>query len=941
MSDRERELEASPKHVYKPFLSPIIPELAYDHKNATRLGKPLDMGSKEKMCQCCGYNPRKEHFGFTTKLNELKWAGICYPYMFYTESVFVMNLVILLFIHGSVLFWRLPSIIDCFTHTCDQSTFITAFKNNHHIFGVSFIVNIIVIIITRYLLVAKVGGNQARLHSLIDKPEQFTVLLKGISPKTNDQTISRILNKKTGKEVGIVKINRIYDIREPYAVLKQYIKYGVRFGKAESKYEKYSTKYDRANEDLLLQRIKLKDLHKDLKQRKYIESKQTNTVLVTFKTREERELVLSKVKGFMGFGIRAKETRDPYDIIWHEVGYSKFFYLIRLILTYLVAVILISLTFLVMELAKHSFFGNYLFVMCLILYGTNYTAGKIMRTMVNYQHTVSYLNKTSKLIRQMSLFLTINPIISIILIHRADKSLTNFSIYGDSSIVMMAFIYLITEIVLNNIMLLFSLKYLKKKVKRLSVNRSISKNKNPGLVQFESHKLFEGLRFEVDRFFIQFIAHTAFTFFFSSFSYLFPLLGGIGCGMYYFSYKWVFVYRSVILRDYDFELFYRVIKYTDIVYLKLSLGHIFVTLVYTQEISIYGVIALIVLALQTLFGSISIVWNLKRKTKKTGTEDEFDKAELNFANDFDRLNPMTQHKAYQLWLQRLEIIKKGVSVREFDNQSKYTEENKIVNLYDYTAFYIKHDAIAKQVTENPLVSVKSLNFDIMRIFNFYKLEKRAKTEQMIHQAVLYPQITQEDAFKKEGPYEPIEGPKILDFPNDFEGVKYNKSVYEDMRAISKFFIGSDESIAKIELKETKEAYGRMKQSNQRVFESGSVQTLKNELQKKFKNKAYFLNFNPERLENDDMTLGNVTDELDINEMIDSYYKDKKKRDGNAKFEFPDRKLNRRMSITRVTPIDDKKIELIEVEDEESGIGTPQRKRSIAPERFKSDFSVVK
>lgn len=945
--------------IYTTYKKPIDLHLAETHLKATSTGANLSSIVNETICACCGHHYNKRPLSICSDVDEFRYMGFAYTYMFKFAIFSIICLFIALLAIGVPLYLNLP---NRYEHVYDRWTgeavYISTRDNMVTVIGVV-VAYMIILILMKWLFSRRVFIHLRKINDFLPKPQNFTAFVSGLQPDEYQHDIQNKFMFSDGRELKIIKINKIYDIHDYVRLIKKLVLEQQKLKEIESEFPKDSRQYELQYEAYSKVRIELLDLKGTIETSDELKKRYTGCAFFTFDTIEELERAINICKSANERllplkGIKVARAYGPSDVIWTNFHYSKQDRLLRRWLLVVIIGLIICLTVMIGRFIKgqeghyiqHKSYQSILYYEILIglwIFVMNIAITKTIKKLIKLERYRSYSQQDIQAKLKISVALWLNTSLAIIGLNYNNGVINYYTIDGVAQLLL---IFVIIDIIGTALIKILNFKHWQLLLRRGRIRNDMKAQKDPNLFQYKAHQYFENTKFHLVHFNAKMLSTVSIILFFSVAVPEAIVVGIIQLMVQYYIWKFMFVHRSSMPRNYDLSFTYDYIKMFSIPIFTLGLGFFIYDWQVTSSVSAAGGLILALGTLQLLLPDEDAFVRMFKPAMESFNQS-YTKAHLKFATDYDRLNPVSQHRAYNHWLKYLKVIDISDDQLPTDDlkYERYDREHVIKSLFDYGTVYKKAKFLTRAVCENPFSVLKSNEFDILSYFNFYKLEKNAEMEMQAYSSDFYHQML-ETAGHISTVYAPLEGEEgnRLNTSPIRNVVLFNANVLSDITAINKELTFGKRR-AKHDYDDRYDSR-EVKRTTREDQGQKPLDDLKVNLFRKFAKNSYFLNFDPATISKRDTDLTpqfkDQMNTLSMPQELDSRRKVPAEAILETSFHIEKKPLIHQTSAqikpTTLIMTDHKTNE----DEIRSLTGTPKlnTRKSIAPDRFISDLSFI-
>lgn len=691
-----------------------IPSYLYDQL-INKCPSPTKQGkSKEpiELCDCCGCPIKNQQLALCCDRFDLFFLGSGFP-LFFDFMIWGLGLMLMIFLISSIFGLASNSkVLDM--KGKEVSWFVDLSLANNGDIDISIwksaqmIVNFCtIILILIYLQFFRRSQRKTAFECDFKSltPSDYTLKVSGLPLNFLDYELKEHFQKMSEGvlKLNVVKINKTYAIGSYIKLLSE--KNSVSLSKRDieetlNKLKEDTTPIKEKEIEKLTNIIKqkeeqLKNLNDKVKEEKinlmksYI--KFTGTAYVTFETPEQAQFAKRKLKKTFkqrmniffhkGFQfdlnhfylgktlIYAERAPEPNDIIWENLGtswiekfkmqwWTHFYTLLVLVLCFFC---IFGLTFLQKYLTdpnEPKVYNKYVKNLINAL-------GAVFISVVNY-----LLNFVIKKFASLEKHLTVTGYDSSIASKKIIAQFLNTAIIyiiiswikdnwiEQSGLIDQLLNICISTIIVNSALYAFDPFYLIRLLNRRKVIKNPEKSM---LTQSEAHALFEEPTLDIPNLYSGVINVMLFSAFYATLEPLVVLFGLITLSIYYWIFKILLIRRSSIPVELGKKIAYDMIEYVEYVPFAFALGDVLFNIKFYHIANPWSITALCLCCINFIVPmSILNKWlfslNEKHKLKQESPDftTDFFTARTNFTFEYDRLNPVTQQKAVEEWVNFVE-----------------------------------------------------------------------------------------------------------------------------------------------------------------------------------------------------------------------------------------------------------------------------------------------
>ncbi|KAL4453973.1 hypothetical protein ABPG74_003856 [Tetrahymena malaccensis] len=571
--------------------------------------------------------------------------------------------------------------------------------------------SVVVLVVALHLYRRQVRAIEDYLDFDLISPSDFTVQLSGLPPNFQETDIRKLLNdwwdnqsQQTKDSVGnfvIEKVSIAYDVKDYIQKTNERNKINLQIRKNEY-YFKINKKYppkQPTTEELKAKRREIEEqifaLEKEVFDGNY--NKTTPHAFVTFNSRKVMDYVTEsqhisylqrfwlKIKVCFGseiyeifnvsrdnktYIVNVHRAPEPSDINWENCSASSFQQVSRRLLTWIFTFIILCFCFLLI------YFIN------LWQYNVNqdnkrntddpYVKAKLILLSLFSSLAIVIINSMLVIILKQLSFIELQPTVTDTNISVSEKLVigqfcnsalitlvVNFTIdvdsfWGSSGITNDFTLIALSNCVVPPLLTIFNPFYYLRLFKR----RQIRNDKNGYYSQGEAHLQFEGSPVEMYIKYAAVIKTLLIIGFYTPLSPYLPMLGMITLFLSYLSDKYVLINRCARPNQLGSDLNKDMLEFAEYFPLSIAIGN----LVWMRKLDIKDQQSLILQLVAIGISALNFIIPSSKLNKMIFKIEELDDAQrtgdyqnqqYNFANDYDRCNPITKEKAIKSFFQEL------------------------------------------------------------------------------------------------------------------------------------------------------------------------------------------------------------------------------------------------------------------------------------------------
>ena len=718
------------------------PASLYDakkHLAATRTG--TSSAEAPDLCACCGANANKKPFTLWSNTREFLVYGPVYKLAFDFMKFSIFVLLLNLGVTGIATMTSVSVIWGCLFSSCSEGEFKTQFEDSYYVTRLLGLLNIILLIGAKSYFLGKINAIKDTL-SHTDAPEGYSVRITDIPREFSDINIVNSIRSIDGS-YEVVKVNMVYNIRKYLRAVKRYLILQKEVKILRHKGMEYSKEYRQLKTKLDAALDQLYNIKREYEDRAKLGSKFTGVAFVSLMKQRQASDLLQKANRRV-FRFRFTRVRTtiapaphPTDVRWKNYGLSKTQKVFRLSLTMVIATVLMAVSFfLIYNLSRiqlklynqnNGNFGVYVvaLVISLVISIINVVLRLALRFSTKLERTETFTDFESSVVWKIALAIFLNTAIITLF---ANYSSGEFNVFQAKGILIQLGFIMTINMVVTGTFTFFDVEYFYILYRRYT---SVKKIYNGELLQVEANDAFENQEFELALAHFNAVRALAIALFYQS---VFPfglIFGVIEVGYAYWAYKWQFVYRAQRPRVLNIDFSIQMVRFFELLIFICGLGYFVFDLILLPAFNPLSALILAISAFEAVVLPADELLAALRG-RRVYSEKTYNEARLDFTSEYDRLNPMTQKKAYAEWLDFVELARR-VNPNDIQIPQRYPgleegRENIMANLFDYATAGHTYGKGSKNVhsQENPFRRRDEHGkYDFLAHLNLYKLEEEA------------------------------------------------------------------------------------------------------------------------------------------------------------------------------------------------------------------------
>ena len=560
----------------------------------------------------------------------------------------------------------------------------------------------------------------------IVSPKSFTLLCKIKTSELSDRErflkledlVANIINQdQTTEIIRFRKINAIFDIHEFLTVIDQLLKIERNLILIQKRIE--SNIY--AMNDYAAILLDLKAKKDSLRSQLAVLAQEVNAsnfykftgwVFITFQTIEDLKKVFKRrsplLKSFFWkFNSQWRTVPEPNDIIWENwsVPWSK--KTLARVSILLVVILLIGVNFGVILGFKYlqSYIGKWIgsdnttstttlqiivsVAISIFIGVVNFLIRLLMVFFTKFETYKTYTTHFAEIVFKVVILQFVNKALIVLLTNKIIDPSQDWQIFGSSGVIGNMIVSMIINVFFDVIVYLVEPAYMIKLWNRLLIKKSQKKQTKRNFFQIEANEAFEGIKFDISEAYYLHFSTLCLAFFYQAIIPYGLIMGILEMICKYTVVKYVLVRRSVKPHDLEFEFTQKMFRQFEFTVVLLALGFVIFSIIFNSknnQFDIYYVISISLAGFDWIFGGrILQIFTERASTAKIQNSFEF--YELNFPVDYDRLNPITQKKAFREFLKKInykEPLYPHEELEQFPELSEVADPEDLLN--DYAIF---------------------------------------------------------------------------------------------------------------------------------------------------------------------------------------------------------------------------------------------------------------
>ena len=683
--------DISDARVFEPFKSPPDFDMAINHGKAKRVYKSQSLDIGTSICPCCGLPVSGELIPVCCELYNLYPLGSGYVLYFrlLKYSIWLLGLLFL----TSGLFNTITSGLN---NGCSQKdgsngseyciqdlivTFTIANKRtSFDLLEIQMILNMLtvfMIIIFFQYIYYKVRKTIAETDEQTITPSDYTIMVNGIEPTTEDSEIIKWVESLGDAKnlIKCTKINRAYDIKEYVDFQKNKAKLHARWKTEEDYRVRHSIVQEIMLIDEQLQTYKEKDFNlaptvfislDKQQQIDYVVNK-FNRIFVSRWFYNFRNNLSESGKHFHGHKVNIKRAPEPTDVIWENQGYDPNKKLRRRIISEVSSVLLITICFIIvafisygstrvaMHVEQRSFLISFLSgVAGILIYTVNTLLAMAAHYLSKREEHKTYTAYFTGVTKRLSVSMFINTafttlfaqLLTILIIGQDDEAGT-FNFYKQGGLLENIFYVFLSNAILTPLYTVLDPFYMWKRFQR---KKALEAGVNCKLTQQSAHVLFEQPDMDLsfrNAFLVKTILASSF---FAPAVPLAVVVSILGLICNYWTDKYSLLQRNVLPTSLNHTLNDKTVQLLRWMSFMFAIGNLvfIITLRDDVEDRIYDSMPKALIFIPIAFGILQIFLPMEKLNRflfsvpnENSNHLSYDDARVHFPTDYEIENPIT------------------------------------------------------------------------------------------------------------------------------------------------------------------------------------------------------------------------------------------------------------------------------------------------------------
>ena len=759
------DAQNAPVELYNPYKSPADLTFAERHLTANTVNTGIESSDPKMKCLCCGHNYDVKQYDIGDDADMISNMGVAYPLLFkFIKFLVIVAILVFLTIGLPLIIVSLKG-FTCLFVNCEHNPYVEDYNKNYMMIHICSILSVLILIAAKNFFAHRIREYENKVDLQSETPSDFTAYVRGMSKRMSSSEIKEFFSSIDGKEINVVKVNKIYKIDRyinlltKYLTLEKQLKFLEKENDTESnKYKKLTEEFNDIENQILTLQVDFADKTDSFN--KYF----TGEVFVIFETDKELFEVLDYYKSnpFLSCfhtGVKVKRACEPSDVLWTNYGLNMCQKLTRRILSLFVAAAFIGICFFVIwqfeELQRNTnkkYDSAYVTLFNIIISSTisiiNVLLMMALAVTTEWERRPTFSYHQLSIMGKIYIASFINTSIVLTVLNVVDKRLNMFNNDGIAKTIITI---LILNAFVSPLLTFFDFSYFFQLFKRWRIRRRIAKGEK--VYQCEANEAYEGQVFTIERYYAICLKSITSALFFTPIVPIALPLVIIELVLSYWVWKYILIRRAQMPKYLGFTFCKWIVRYFEFAIAIYTIGFMIFDWAIAKSVTALS-ITLVVIGIANLFifnSDISTIFF--QKTQNTDPIN-YHEERKKFANEYDRLNPVTQKKAYIEWLEFLGILK---------DEDKKPEDNKkdinniLATMYDYishnNALGKGHDNL--YAYNNPFARLNLTNLNtFLNGINYYRLEDEAYIQSENKQGRLY-QMENDIPLNANNRYQPL------------------------------------------------------------------------------------------------------------------------------------------------------------------------------------------
>ena len=543
------------------------------------------------------------------------------------------------------------------------------------------LLNVIILIIAKYCFYFWIFRNYKRNLNQRISAKNFTLLAKvnteliGTSQSLEELVKSAINPSFDPEVIEYKKINPIYDIKELMDLIKRLMVLEKKLAIEKLKIDGrlFSLNKKLSNYDgLELEKKKLREKLSLISNESDFDKKYkfTGWVFITFKTVQDllkvRQRKSHLLRNFC-FSLQSqwREVPEPNDVIWENWGFNWYQRMLTRGMIFMALLLIIGVNFgmiLGLKYLQFKFTANsgeitsvvISVIISLCIGIVNYLIKVLLIYLTKFETYKTKTDLFASIVFKVSACQFVNKALIVLVVNKLISG--DWGIFGSAGVTGTIFISMLVNVIIDVCVCLLDPSHLYKLYKQYRVRRKDSQSKSVFL-QCEANEAFEGIEFDISEAYYLHFSTIYVAFFYQAILPYGLLVAIIEVCLKYMGLKWVLIKRCKKPDDLEFEFTVKMIRQFEYGICLMAVGFIVFSAIFS--VSVFAIhpcyIVGLVLGGLEFFVGINIPILFCGKNYNSKIQGDFESYETSFPVDYDRLNPITQKKAFRVFMERIKL----------------------------------------------------------------------------------------------------------------------------------------------------------------------------------------------------------------------------------------------------------------------------------------------
>lgn len=548
---------------------------------------------------------------------------------------------------------------------------ITNYYSNNTVISILCLTNVIFLMIAKYIFYIIIYQQYKKNLKRQVTSKDYTLLMKFkrktlLRYESPEMMVGDFVNmlrvRRRLNSIEILKVSPVYTIKDFSECSEKLQKLETALSRKKMK----GKNVDKLEKEFLVEQTRFIELRTDVNLMK--NERFSGWMFVTFNTPRDRESArerVIKVFNYFIFGneVRVLDPPDATDIKWENWGVSIKKRVFRRMTIVFGTIGMIIVTFVItlsLKYAQTAIVKNHIenkenssmntvvvsVVISIVINAINIIVKFFVVKFTDYEVYKTRTSHDSSIVLKLVTFNFINKGLVLLFTNFITSPAGDWGIFGLSGVGGNILISMILGVFIDSFLLMIDPVYFFKLFKQRSVKKSINQNKIKYL-QCEANEIFELIEFRLSELYAMFFECICLAFFYQALIPYGLLFGAVELSIKYFAAKYVLIRRSNAPLDLSFSFTIQMFKLFELAVLLLPFGYMTFFYIFRQKgqsLSIYILVALILAAIEFVFGILLFSPYYTNQVKKDEVQNYLD-LKLKLRDEYDLLNPMTRNQA--------------------------------------------------------------------------------------------------------------------------------------------------------------------------------------------------------------------------------------------------------------------------------------------------------